>query len=95
LVIGGGMSDLQQERMPSGTSGGEALPTSGDGEGEPDLIRLDPAILEALSVEPRQCKITPHGQAGFSNSSKITTAVDSKTKCYFLKTGLGRDMFKG
>ncbi|KAI9763363.1 MAG: hypothetical protein M1840_000555 [Geoglossum simile] len=86
---------LLKERRPSGTDEEESLPTSDDEGGEPDLIRPDAAILEALLVKPEQCKIKPHGQAGFSNPSKITTIVDGETKYYFLKTGPNGDMFKG
>ena len=56
---------------------------------------LDSAVIAALSANPSNSKIEPHGQAGFSTPSKITLSVSGKTSTYFMKTGPDGEMFKG
>jgi protein-ribulosamine 3-kinase len=55
---------------------------------------LDTAIRAVLSVSPEVCSIQPHGHAGFSSSSKVTTITNGQTKDFFLKTGPSGDMFE-
>ncbi|KAH0550903.1 hypothetical protein GP486_007733 [Trichoglossum hirsutum] len=54
----------------------------------------DAAICAVLSVSPEDCRIQPHGSAGFSSSSKVTITTNGQTKDYFLKTGPSGDMFE-
>ena len=56
---------------------------------------VDPAIIAALGVTPESCSINRHGQAGFSESSKISAVIDGEIKHFFLKTGPEGDMFAG
>lgn len=59
---------------------------------------VDPAILEALGLEPNNTKISSHGGSGFASTFKLSSTVDGKEKNYFVKTGSGADselMFKG
>ncbi|KAK7980695.1 fructosamine-3-kinase [Apiospora arundinis] len=67
---------------------------------------VDPAILEALALDPASTQIAPHGGSGFSSTLKLTSTRGSdngkdgvsKTKNYFVKTGTGAEaelMFKG
>lgn len=59
---------------------------------------IDPAILEALSLDAAKTKISSHGGSGFSSTSKLTSLVDGKEKSFFVKTGKGEEskiMFTG
>ncbi|KAH6656336.1 fructosamine kinase [Truncatella angustata] len=59
---------------------------------------VDPAILEALQLDPAASKISSHGGSGFASTFKISSTVDGKDMNYFVKTGSGADseiMFKG
>lgn len=59
---------------------------------------VDPAILEALQLDPGQTKIASHGSSGFASSFKISSTVDNEPVSYFVKTGSGKDaevMFRG
>ena len=62
---------------------------------------VDPAILEALGLDPSttEAKIASHGGSGFASSFKLTvTTPDGEEKPYFVKTGSGKDaevMFQG
>lgn len=59
---------------------------------------IDPAILEALSLDPLTAKIASHGGSGFASTFKISAKVDGEDKNYFVKTGSGANfqvMFKG
>ncbi|KAM3078157.1 hypothetical protein ACMFMF_004566 [Clarireedia jacksonii] len=59
--------------------------------------KMDPAILRALSLDASTSTISRHGGGGFSETLKISSSVDGKTKSYFVKTG-GKDsdvMFAG
>ena len=62
-------------------------------------MKLDPAILRALSLSPSQTTIASHGGSGFTTTAKISTTLSNGSKKhYFLKTGTGRDaeiMFAG
>ncbi|KAI1084429.1 fructosamine kinase [Whalleya microplaca] len=60
--------------------------------------KVDPAILEALGLDPSVTKIASHGGSGFASTFKLSSLVDGKEKNYFVKTGTGADselMFKG
>ena len=56
---------------------------------------VDPAIIAALGVSPESCTIHKNGQAGFSESSKLSAVINGETKRFFLKTGPDGDMFAG
>jgi len=61
-------------------------------------LKIDPAILKALSLEASTTTIANHGVSGFATTLKITSTVDGKEKLFFVKTGTGRDseiMFAG
>ncbi|KAI1111226.1 fructosamine kinase [Nemania sp. NC0429] len=60
--------------------------------------RVDPAIIEALGLDPNTAKLTSHGGSGFASTFKLTSTVDGKEINYFVKTGTGPDaalMFEG
>ncbi len=60
--------------------------------------KLDPAIVEALSLDPAVTSIESHGGSGFSTTAKITSKVNGEEQLYFIKTGTGKDaevMFAG
>ncbi|KAJ8071076.1 hypothetical protein OCU04_001421 [Sclerotinia nivalis] len=59
--------------------------------------KVDPAILEALSLDPDTATISKHGGSGFAETFKINGTMGGKQKLFFVKTG-GRDsedMFTG
>jgi len=59
---------------------------------------VDPAILEALGLDPKASKITTHGGSGFASTFKLSTTLDGEEQNYFVKTGTGKDaeiMFRG
>lgn len=59
---------------------------------------VDPAILDALGLDPASTKLSSHGGSGFSSTFKLSSTVDSKPVNYFIKTGSGKDsevMFRG
>ena len=59
---------------------------------------LDPAIIEALNLDPSNTTVALHGGSGFSATAKITTTIDGQENHYFLKTSSDSDaatMFKG
>jgi protein-ribulosamine 3-kinase len=61
-------------------------------------LKLDLAIVKALSLDVSVTSIASHGSSGFSSTAKITTQVDGEEKVYFVKTASGRDaetMFAG
>ncbi|TGJ85221.1 hypothetical protein E0Z10_g3548 [Xylaria hypoxylon] len=60
--------------------------------------KVDPAIIEALSLDPNTTKITSHGGSGFASTFKLSSTVNGKEMNYFVKTGTGEDaalMFQG
>ncbi|KAK7417768.1 hypothetical protein QQZ08_011513 [Neonectria magnoliae] len=60
--------------------------------------KVDPALLEALSLDPANSEINSHGGSGFSSTYKLSSVVDGKPVNYFVKTGTGKDaeiMFRG
>jgi protein-ribulosamine 3-kinase len=62
----------------------------------PDTV--DPAITEALGLDPSNTKIASHGGSGFASTFKLSSTVDGVNKNYFVKTGTGADaevMFTG
>jgi protein-ribulosamine 3-kinase len=59
---------------------------------------IDRSIVNALSVDPSQTKISSYGGSGFSSTLKITSIVDGKEKRFFMKIGKGMEseiMFAG
>ena len=88
-------AQLLKERTSSNIPTGEADPTSDEEDNTHDIVPLDWAIVDALPIKPDTCKIEPHGQAGFSNPSKITATTEGKTSYYFVKSGPNKEMFKG
>ncbi len=60
--------------------------------------RVDPAIVEALGLDPSNTKIHTHGGSGFTSTFKLSAKVDGKEMNYFVKTGTGQNaevMFRG
>ncbi|KAL2116289.1 hypothetical protein VTJ04DRAFT_8456 [Mycothermus thermophilus] len=59
---------------------------------------VDPAILEALGLEPTSSKMVAHGGSGFSSTFKLIADKDGEQRTYFVKTGFGPEaevMFRG
>ncbi|KAH0431283.1 fructosamine kinase [Colletotrichum camelliae] len=59
---------------------------------------VDPAVIEALQLDPEQTKIASHGGSGFASSFKLTSVVDGQPTKFFVKTGSGKEaevMFAG
>ncbi|KAH9898807.1 fructosamine kinase [Xylariomycetidae sp. FL2044] len=59
---------------------------------------VDPAIIDALGLDPKVTKIASHGGSGFASTFKLSSTVDGKDVNYFVKTGTGSDselMFRG
>ena len=59
---------------------------------------VDPALAEALGLDPSTAKMASHGGSGFASSSKLTGLKDGKEARFFVKTGSGADaevMFRG
>ncbi|KAK5635185.1 hypothetical protein RRF57_010897 [Xylaria bambusicola] len=59
---------------------------------------VDPAITDALGLDPSTTKITSHGGSGFASTFKLSSTVNGKDINYFVKTGTGEDaalMFQG
>ncbi len=60
--------------------------------------KVDPAIVDALSLDPATSKIAVHGASGFSSTFKLSAKRDGVDVTYFVKTGTGADanvMFRG
>lgn len=60
--------------------------------------QVDPAIIQALGLDPDQAKMVSHGGGGFSSTFKVSGIVDGETKTFFVKTGSGKNsdiMFQG
>ena len=64
-------------------------------------MKLDPAVIEVLSLDPSKTTVSSAGGGGCSSAStsKITTTLENGSKKhFFMKTGSGKDaeiMFKG
>lgn len=62
-------------------------------------MRLDSAIIKALSLDSTKTTAKSHGGSGFTTTAKITTTTEDGTeKHIFMKTGKGKSadvMFKG
>ncbi|KAF4548578.1 Hypothetical protein D9617_27g045460 [Elsinoe fawcettii] len=64
-------------------------------------MKLDPAVVKLLNLDPEQANVSGHGGVGMSSAS--TSKIETKTghgttKFYFMKTGSGTDaeiMFEG
>jgi protein-ribulosamine 3-kinase len=60
--------------------------------------KVDPAIIEALGLDPANSAMNSHGGSGFASTFKITSEKDGKPLNYFVKTGTGKEaevMFRG
>lgn len=60
--------------------------------------KVDPAIIEALGLDPANAAMHSHGGSGFASTFKITSEKDGSPVNYFVKTGTGDDakvMFRG
>lgn len=66
-------------------------------------LKVDPAILGALSLSAQNTSITSHGGSGFASSFKLSSTIidgdgNEREKLYFVKVGKGegsRVMFAG
>jgi protein-ribulosamine 3-kinase len=64
-------------------------------------MKLDPAVIDLLNLEPSQTTVSSAGGGGCSSASTskiITKLPDGTEKCYFMKTGKGKEaavMFEG
>lgn len=64
-------------------------------------MKLDPAVIKLLSLDPSNTTVSSHGGGGMSSAStaKITTKLaDGSEKKFFMKTASGKDaeiMFQG
>ena len=64
-------------------------------------MKLDPAVIELLKLDPENTTVSSAGGGGCSSAStsKITSKLaDGTEKCFFMKTGHGKDaniMFEG
>lgn len=62
-------------------------------------MKLDSAIIKALSLDPAKTSVASHGGSGFTSTAKISTTLkDGTERQYFMKTGKGKDaevMFRG
>ncbi|KAK4122514.1 Ketosamine-3-kinase [Parathielavia appendiculata] len=59
---------------------------------------VDPAILEALGLEPTSSKLVPIGGSSFCSTYKLVATNNSEDLSFFVKTGIGPDaeiMFRG
>lgn len=65
------------------------------------VMKLDPAVVKLLALDPEQTSVSSHGGGGMSSAStsKIQTVLpDGSPKLYFMKTGTGKEaeaMFEG
>jgi hypothetical protein len=62
------------------------------------LPNVDPAILEALGLEPTSSKLLPIGGSSFSSTYKLIATSNGEELCFFVKTGTGPEakvMFEG
>ena len=62
-------------------------------------MKLDPAIIRALSLDPSQVTVASHGGSGFTTTAKISTTLrDGAEQHFFMKTSNSKGagvMFKG
>ncbi|KAK4697996.1 hypothetical protein P7C71_g169, partial [Lecanoromycetidae sp. Uapishka_2] len=62
-------------------------------------MKIDSAVIRALSLDPAKTAIKSHGGSGFTTTAKISTTLkDGTEKHFFMKTGRDKDsevMFKG
>lgn len=64
-----------------------------------NTMKIDSAVIKALSLDSAKSTVALHGGSGFSTTAKITTTLeDGAEKHFFMKTGKGKDaevMFAG
>jgi len=71
------------------------------GDFQAAIMKLDPAVIEILSLDPSKTNVSSacgRGSSSASTSKITTTLEDGKDKLFFMKTGSGKDaeiMFKG
>jgi len=62
-------------------------------------MKIDPAIIRALSLDESLTSVAKHGGSGFATTAKVSTELkDGSQKHFFLKFGRGKEseiMFKG
>ncbi len=62
-------------------------------------MKIDSAVIRALSLEPAKTAMKCHGGSGFTSTAKISTTLkDGTEKHFFMKSNRGEDaevMFKG
>ena len=62
-------------------------------------MKIDSAVIKALSLDSAKTTVARHGGSGFSTTAKITTTLkDGSEKHFFMKTGKGKEdevMFAG
>lgn len=64
-------------------------------------MKLDSAVVKALSLDPSNSTVSAHGGGGMSSAKTLkinTTLSDGTKKMYFMKTGKGdaaKIMFEG
>ena len=56
-------------------------------------MSLDPAIVQALSLDTAASRVELHGSSGFTSTAKITTTINGLPKELFMKTGSSAEMF--
>lgn len=59
---------------------------------------VDPALTEALGLDPSTAKMSSYGGSGFASTFKLTGTRDGSAATFFVKTGSGPDsevMFRG
>jgi protein-ribulosamine 3-kinase len=50
-------------------------------------VNLDPAIAEAVGLDPTVTTLARHGGSGFTSTFRLSSVVDGEEKVYFVKTG--------
>jgi hypothetical protein len=71
------------------------------GRAAASTMKLDPAVVNLLSLDPEKSSVSSHGGGGMSSASTLkinTTLSDGTEKSFFMKTGKGSDaeiMFEG
>jgi protein-ribulosamine 3-kinase len=65
----------------------------------PRTMKIDPAVIKLLGLNPNDTNVSSVGGGGFASTSKIISHRDDGTEeAYFMKTGSGQEaevMFEG
>lgn len=62
------------------------------------MTKLDPKVLSALALQSDATTVAPFGGSEFASTLKVSTVLAEGKKCFFMKTGDGKDaetMFRG